>query len=204
MSAEKELFNEMDRHLLKDEKPSKYFIAIKDSPLFRKQPFSLLLRLEKVKQEPKHHAEGNVWNHTMLVIDKAAKAKDKSSDSRAFMWGALLHDIGKHDATKVRKGKITAYDHDKLGAEQAREFLEHFAAKQEFVDKVVALVRWHMQILFVVKSLPFADIDGMKEQTSIEDIALLGLCDRLGRTGADREKEEENIRIFLEKCGKTQ
>lgn len=39
----------------------------------------------------------------------------------------------------------------------------------------------------------------MKEQVVLGDVALLGLCDRLGRIGADRKKEEENIRIFLKK-----
>jgi len=146
----------------------------------------------------------NVWNHTMLVIDEAAKVKSKSSDSRAFMWAALLHDIGKPDTTRIRKGKITSYEHDKLGAKMSKEFLEQFKSNVEnnvddkFIEKVASLVRWHMQILFVVKSLPFADINRMKEQAPVCDIALLGLCDRLGRTGANRE-EEENIRIFLEK-----
>jgi len=56
-----------------------------------------------------------------------------------------------------------------------------------------------MQILFVVNELPFADINGMKRNTDINEVALLGLCDRLGRTGYDRKKEEENIELFLKK-----
>ncbi len=38
------------------------------------------------------------------------------------MWGALLHDLGKAPTTKIRKGKITSYDHDKVGAELVRNF----------------------------------------------------------------------------------
>jgi hypothetical protein len=57
-----------------------------------------------------------------------------------------------------------------------------------------------MQILFVDKNLPFADIKTMKRQTDIWEIALLGLCDRLGRLGANRILEEENIKMFLKKC----
>jgi hypothetical protein len=57
-----------------------------------------------------------------------------------------------------------------------------------------------MQILFVVKDLPFGDIKTMKQQTDVNEVALLGLCDRLGRTGSDRRLEEDNIRQFLRKC----
>ncbi len=57
-----------------------------------------------------------------------------------------------------------------------------------------------MQILFVVKSMQFADIRSMIRETDPEEIALLGYCDRMGRLGADRKTENENLRVFLEKC----
>jgi len=70
---------------------------------------------------------------------------------------------------------------------------------EEFVRKVEALVRWHMQILFVVRDLPFADIKTMNTEADINEVARLGLCDRMGRTGAERVQEEDTIRIFLKK-----
>ena len=48
--------------------------------------------------------------------------------------------------------------------------------------------------------MPFADVQGMKQNADIREIALLGLCDRLGRKGADRRREEENIRTFMKKA----
>ena len=57
-----------------------------------------------------------------------------------------------------------------------------------------------MQVLYVVNNLPFQDIKGMKRQTDIREVALLGLCDRLGRAGADRQKEEDQIKRFLALC----
>ncbi len=200
MERKQELFMVMDKHLLEDTKPSEYFEKLDETEFYSEYPFTMLSNLKNTQQSPTHHPEGNVWNHTMLVIDAAALTKMKSSDVRVFMWAALLHDIGKPDTTRNRKGKITSYDHDKLGAEMTIKFLEQFNEDKAFIEKVAALVRWHMQILFVVKSLPFADVKSMKEQTSVYDVALLGLCDRLGRLGADRKREEENIRIFLEIC----
>ncbi len=39
----------------------------------------------------------------------------------------------------------------------------------------------------------------MKKQTDLEELALLGLCDRMGRTGADLSEEQKNINLFLER-----
>lgn len=196
------LFEEIDRHLVVDAKPEQYLNSLDDSLFTSEYPFTMLNRLKKVKQSPQHHPEGNVWNHTMLVVGQASKRKEKSSDARAFMWAALLHDVGKAETTRSGKGKITAYDHDKAGAKLTEEFLKCFTDNQVFIDKVIALVRWHMQILYVVNSLPYADIKSMKQQTNTHDIALLGLCDRLGRAGADRKREEANIQAFLKQVSR--
>jgi putative nucleotidyltransferase with HDIG domain len=200
MEAKKRLFEEVSRHLLQDIKPSLYLSDMVKYKSFEEYPFSLLTALKETPQSPKHHPEGNVWNHTMLVVDAAARVRDKSSNEHIFMWAALLHDIGKPGTTKIRKERITAYNHDKLGATLSKQFLNGVDCDLEFIDKVVSLVRWHMQILYVNKSLPFADIKTMRGEANIEDVALLGLCDRLGRTGAQQREEEENIKIFLAKA----
>lgn len=166
-------------------------------------PFTMLGDLMKAEQSPDYHPEGNVWEHTLLVVDLAAEGRHISENPRVFMWSALLHDLGKAHTTKVRKGKITAYDHDKHGAILAADFLEKFINDEEFALKVSQMVRWHMQILFVVKHLPFADIDKMITEVSLGEIALLSLCDRLGRGNMNektRQKELENVKYFVQQC----
>jgi putative nucleotidyltransferase with HDIG domain len=195
-----DILSDINKHILKDERPSIYLDEIAENSTFNKFPLEMLNDLKKAEQSPKHHPEGNVWKHTMLVVDEAAIIKEKSSHPRAFMWAALLHDIGKPGTTKIRNGKITSYDHDKLGAELARKFMAEYTDDREFIETVAELIRWHMQILFVVNNLPFANLKTMKRKTDIHEIALLGLCDRMGRLGVDRRKEEENILRFLEKC----
>ena len=194
------LYWETGRRLLHDDTPSEYLEEISAAPAFRQHPFLLLHRLKSTEQSPIHHPEGNVWNHTLLVVDAAAKVREQSRDPAVFMWAALLHDIGKPGTTKNRKGKITAYDHDKLGEKLGREFLEVFTEDHTFIRRVCALIRYHMHILFVVNNLPFADMKGMLRSADINEVALLGFCDRLGRTNSDREKEEATIARFLEKC----
>jgi len=204
-TGKKEIFLEMQAHLLKDDAPSAYFTRLNDSGSLNEYPFSMLSRLKEVPQSPKHHPEGNVWNHTMLVVDEAARKKEKSADPVAFMWAALLHDIGKTETTKDDGGKITAYNHDRVGALRAGEFLKEFLdvnipAEKALIDRITALVRWHMQILFVVKSMKFADIKTMIEHVDPEEIALLGYCDRMGRLNADRKAENKNLKLFITKC----
>lgn len=192
------VFAEINRSLLNDEKPSAFLNALLQHGALDPYPFNMLSRLKEVGQSKEHHPEGNVWNHTMLVVDEAALLKTESGNKNAFMWAALLHDIGKALATKHRNGKITAYDHDKVGAELAKEFLDCFTDDSCFINQVAALVRWHMQILFVIKNLRFADVESMQKEANVHEIALLGLCDRLGRKGADKAMEQENVLDFLE------
>jgi hypothetical protein len=113
------------------------------------------------------------------------------------MWSALLHDIGKPDTTRIRKGKITSYDHDKVGERLCIDFLEYFTRDKEFIKEVSALVRYHMHILYVLKELPYSDVNGLLRKVDISDIALLSLCDRLGRTGADIISEEKEYNEYL-------
>lgn len=203
MDKGQDLFREIDRHLRGDDKPSGYLSRLDADGLLRDAPFTMLGDLKKAEQSPKYHPEGNAWNHTLLVVDEAARRRAESRDPRALLWAALLHDVGKPSTTRSRKGKITSYDHEKVGAGMAGDFLRCFTDDTVLIDQVVALIRYHMQILHVVKSLPFAEIRAMKAQTDVNEVALLGLCDRMGRTGADREAEEENIRLFLQKCRET-
>lgn len=196
-----ELFEEMDVHLLEDDRPSEYLEKISETELFLHFPFDLLHRMKKTKQSPKYHPEGNVWIHTLMVVDEAARRRGESTDPRVFMWAALLHDIGKTETTRMKHGKITSYNHDREGERLAKEFLEIFLDDEEFIRAVCGLVRYHMQILFVAKKMAFAELDEMKKRVDIREVALFGLCDRLGRDGVDVEREKESIRGFLMACG---
>ncbi len=204
MKNSEKIFKDFDKHLLEDEKPSEYFNSMVETELFENiYPLTMLRDLIQTPQSPVHHSEGNVWKHTMLVIDEASKLKDSSKDPKVFMWAALLHDLGKAQTTKIRKGRITSYDHDIVGKKLSIDFLKKFDCKEDFIEKVSYLVRWHMQTLFVVKNMPFANIKDMVLEGNFEEVALLSLCDRLGRGGMTLEKIKEeniNIKIFIEKC----
>lgn len=192
------LYDEITEHLLSDDVPSKYLNLLSKEPVFKEYPFDLLLKLKHTEQSKKHHPEGNVWNHTMLVVDEAAKVREKSKDAKAFMWAALLHDIGKPDTTRMRRGRITAYDHDKVGAVICDKFLRVFTREEEFISKVCALVKYHMHMLYILKELPFGNLKNLLKDVDIQEMALLSYCDRMGRTGADINEEEADYRRYLD------
>jgi putative nucleotidyltransferase with HDIG domain len=199
-----QFFISFQEHLLEDEKPSLYFnklIAEHQYP--KKHPFDQLLSLKETEQNLTHHPEGNVWNHTMMVVDYAAIVREHSENPKVFMWGALLHDIGKSTTTRVRKGKITSYDHDREGAILAENFLRKFSEDEDFIEGVKKIARWHMQPLFVAKRLPFAKIDAMIQEIHPAEIGLFSICDRLGRgklTTKKIEEQMESVINFLNSC----
>lgn len=197
-----EMYRELSKHLLQDKAPSEYINQLAMLPDFQQYPFELLLKLKKTEQSAKYHPEGSVWNHTMLVVDEAALVREECKDALIFMWAALLHDIGKPETTRNRKGKITSYEHDMAGAVRAEEFLRAVQEDEAFITKVCTLVKYHMHMLYVLKKLPYGNPDRMLQEVDPEEIALICRCDRMGRLNVDREDEENNYQEFRKAIGK--
>lgn len=191
-----QIFDEITEHLLTEDRPSEYMNRLSMEEIFKQYPFSMLLQLKSTEQSRKYHPEGNVWNHTMLVLDEAAKVREQSKNPKVFMWAALLHDIGKPGTTRERKGKITSYDHDREGERLSVLFLRAFTDQEDFIRSVASLVRYHMHMLYVLKKLPYGDIRGLLKAVDAHEIALLCRCDRLGRAGADLEAEDAEYKLF--------
>lgn len=177
----KEFFWELEKHLIEDDLPSEHLNKMILLPIAKKEPFMLLYRMRQTKQSPIYHAEGNVWNHTMMVIDEAAKRKAESQNLRAFMWAAFLHDIGKPSTTRVRNGKITSYNHDIEGEKLAREFLSYFVDDNEWIETVCAFIRYHMQKLYQTKGHSHISHKRLECFVNQKDMELLWESDRNGR-----------------------
>ena len=195
----RDLFIKIDKILLQSSKPSEEIKKLIKDGYFDTEPFNLIKNLVKIEQNPKYHPEGNVLNHILLVTDNASNLKEKSRDKRAFMWGAFLHDIGKLTTTKIRKNRITSYNHDTEGEKIALDFLDKLTDDEDFKKRVSKLVRWHMQPLFFDKNLPFFKPKDMLNDVEYKEIALLSLCDRLGRGEMESktiESEKNRIENF--------
>jgi len=69
-----------------DDKPSHALDEFSCREIFNLYPFTLLSALKVTRQSPKHHPEGDVWKHTLMVVDEAAKQKKKAK-SLGFSCG---------------------------------------------------------------------------------------------------------------------
>ncbi len=108
-----------------------------------------LTALERTPQEPEWHPEGNVWIHTMMVVDEAARIvrREKLDDVRAvtLLFGALCHDFGKPYVTAVENGRIRSHGHEEAGEVPTRSFLEALYIDGDTIDRVVGIVKDHMK-----------------------------------------------------------
>lgn len=191
------LLRDIIEHLLNDAKPSIYLNNIKET--LKDTPLQILLELEGVEQEKKYHPEGNVLNHILLVVDRAAGIRNYANNPESLMLAALLHDVGKKAATrKNRSGRWISYDHDKIGAELVRKILTTYNIREEQIDKVCTLVRYHMHHLFIIKNLPYGNVESLVQEVDINDMALLFISDRLGRLQETYDEKSKEIFDVLE------
>lgn len=135
---------EMKKALLKADKPSVFFEVLREMDQLSIW-FPELEALIGVEQDPVFHPEGDVWTHTMEVLDRAADFRGKASDPFAFMLLALTHDMGKAVTTEVIKGRIHAYEHEIKGVPIAETFVSRLTGERAVIDYVVNMVPLHMR-----------------------------------------------------------
>lgn len=189
---EKNLLEQIQYHLLNDEKPSIYLNE--NNKDFIDTPLQMLYELQDVEQNKEYHPEGSVWNHVMMVVDRAATLRHRANDVKCFMTAALLHDIGKKPTTRInKKGRIISYDHDKVGAQIVESILSNYMVNEEEKIKIVNLVRFHMHHLYILKNLPYGSLDEMIKNVDINDMILMFISDRLGRGELVNDRKSEEI-----------
>jgi poly(A) polymerase len=114
------------------------------------------VRLKGVEQPPQFHPEGDVWVHTLLLLEKL-----QPGASPTLAWGALLHDIGKPATYQppdpaVPGDRIRFNGHVEVGVRMSEVILERLRFSREESELIVALVKNHMR---------FGDILNMREAT---------------------------------------
>ena len=197
------VFDELAKLLLRAAKPSIGFRVLEDTGQLRF--FPELDALRGVPQDPEWHPEGDVWVHTLMVLDAAASLRGRAASAAAdaavsdaddredlaLMLGALCHDLGKPATTERVDGRIRSFQHDVAGVAPTRALLGGMRAPGALVDQVAALVEHHLApALFVrngatargyrrlARKLERAGVD-------IELLVRVARADHLGRTTAD-------------------
>ncbi len=148
--APERLFDELRKLLLKGTQPSLGLTFLRDSGLVGQ--FPELDALIGVAQDPAWHPEGDVWAHTLMVLDEAARARDGEADDLALMLAALCHDLGKPAATVDVRGRIRSPRHEALGEAATGDFLARLRTPGKLLRKVQVLVRYHLAPALFVKN----------------------------------------------------
>ena len=149
--SKERVYEEFKKLLLLSKKPSVGFELLRELGVLERY-FPELFALVGVKQDPKWHPEGDVWIHTMMVIDEMAKLKvgDEKEDI-IMMFGALCHDFGKPSTTKLIDGRIRSLSHESAGVEPTQSFLKRLTNESRVIDEVAALVKYHLSVYQLYK-----------------------------------------------------
>jgi putative nucleotidyltransferase with HDIG domain len=94
--------------------------------------------MKGVEQPPEYHPEGDVWTHTLLLLEKLERP------TATLAMGALLHDVGKPPTFRVAE-RIRFDGHVEAGVEIARGILHRLRFSNHETEQVLALVANHMR-----------------------------------------------------------
>jgi tRNA nucleotidyltransferase (CCA-adding enzyme) len=149
-----------------------------------------LVPLVGCQQEPEWHPEGDVWVHTLLVVDQAtAQSRDLDQPRRtAVMLGAVCHDLGKPATTAFIDGRIRSLDHEQAGVEPTLRLLDrlnvHSIGGYDVRAQVVGLVAHHLKPGMLHKAPNVGDgaFRRLAQKVDLELLARLARADCLGRT----------------------
>jgi predicted kinase len=162
--------------------------------------------LRDCPQDPRHHAEGNVWIHTRMVCEAMAalpawRALDEQTRSLAYA-GALLHDVAKPECTRTdADGAITARGHSIRGAIAARQLLWRAGAPFAVREQIAALIRYHQVPFFLIERDDALRLALTVSQTARCDLlALVTEADARGRHCEDGQRLLDNIELFRAYC----
>jgi poly(A) polymerase len=107
--------------------------------------------MKGVEQSPQFHPEGDVFVHTLLLLDKLPFPCPPT-----LAWGALLHDVGKPPTFRVAADRIRFDEHVEVGVRMAEEICRRLRFSNDDTEQILALVANHMR---------FADVERMKDST---------------------------------------
>ena len=109
-------------------------------------------RMKGVEQPPEYHPEGDVWTHTLMMIEGLPAGCPPT-----LAWGVLLHDVGKPPTFTPPSGpgdRIRFNEHAEIGTRMAEEICRRLRFSNDDTDQIAALVANHMRFKDVLQMKP--------------------------------------------------
>jgi len=110
-----------------------------------------IARMKGVEQPPQFHPEGDVWIHTLMLLEQLP-----GGCSPTLAWGTLLHDVGKPPTFRRAPDRIRFDSHAAIGTRMAEAICRRLRMSNSDTEQVAALVANHMR---------FADVEKMRAST---------------------------------------
>jgi poly(A) polymerase len=110
-----------------------------------------ITRMKGVEQPPQFHPEGDVFVHTLMLLEQLPAGAPST-----LAWGALLHDVGKPPTFRIAPDRIRFDGHVEVGVAMGAEVCRRFRFSNDDTRQILALIENHMR---------FADAPRMKDST---------------------------------------
>ena len=172
---------ELKKALLSAPRPSLFFAFLREMEQLDHW-FTELQTLIGLEQNPIYHSEGDVWNHTMLVLDRAAIYRDRAKYPYAFMLSALVHDLGKSVTTEFTGGAFHAYGHETEGLPLVTSFIRRLTNEKSLLSYALNMTELHMRPGIAARNNSSHKSTNrlFDESACPEDLILLSLADKEG------------------------
>jgi len=135
-----------------------------------------------IEQPPQFHPEGDVFVHTLLLLEKLPHPSPAT-----LAWGALLHDVGKPPTFRRAPDRIRFDEHAKVGTRMAEEICRRLRFSNDETRQILALVENHMR---------FGDVQRMKPSTFKKFIRLPKFDQHLELHRLDCESSHRSLGMY--------
>ena len=139
-------------------------------------------KMKGVEQPPQFHPEGDVWIHTLMLLEQL-----EPGCSMTLAWGALLHDVGKPPTFRIAPDRIRFDGHVDIGVAIAADICRRFRFSNDETRQILALVENHMR---------FADAPRMKASTLKRFFRLENFPEHLAMHRMDCMAAHRNLEIY--------
>src|SRR5580700_10972661 len=157
------------------------FLLLDESGLLR-EVLPEISAMKGVQQPPQFHPEGDVFVHTLLLLDNLPDPCPP-----ALAWGALLHDVGKPPTFRVAPDRIRFDGHVEVGVKMAERICRSLRFSNHETEQILALVDNHMR---------FGDATRMKESTLKKFMRLPAFDEHLALHRADCLASHRNLSTY--------
>ncbi len=157
------------------------FLLLDESGLL-KEVLPEISAMKGVEQPPEFHPEGDVFVHTLLLLENLPRPCPPT-----LAWGALLHDVGKPATFRVAPDRIRFDNHVDVGVKIAQDICERLRFSNHDAEQVLALVDNHMR---------FSHARRMNQSTLKKFLRMPGFEEHLALHRADSLASHGNLSTY--------